>query len=157
MKSEFKWRSTAKKKKPGKAKGSAPAKQSQDAAPTPERLARGRFHGNYDQHHDMIARLLSEGKITPSQEQAARNFEDIKRAFTAELGCSGFRSCLDNSAKGFDDGDGNPEVMRSYYDLRNRVGRIKWVILDSEVGRASDQNPRDISSLRTALDCVARA
>jgi hypothetical protein len=154
-----KWKSSPKKgRKPAKAP--KPQKTHENNRPTPQREAMGKFEykdktGAFDKHHDMIARLHSEGSLSKAQEDAARAYQEVRAGFVSELGIAPIKDSCDASQGGFDAGDGNPAAKKAHDDMRNRIGRIKWAVLDQEVGKGSDGRPRDLGALRNALSCVA--
>lgn len=135
------------------------------ARPTPERKRRGvwakptgadkHMHPMVDLAHDMIGALYAEGKLSHSQEQAARLFQELRAGFVAELGVTGYRSCLDDSRGGYDAGDGDAEAIRAYQGLANKIGRVKTALLTVETEKPGDGKPNDLAALRNALDCVA--
>lgn len=135
--------------------------------PTPERYARGnwaeprgqdkRTAPTVDLQPDMIGRLHQDGKLTISQEQAARTWQELHTAYVAELEVPGYKSCIAGSTSGHDESDGNPEVVQAYYALRDRIGRPKSALLASECYKQPHERCKDLPSLRNALDCVARA
>lgn len=128
--------------------------------PTAERLARGTWHiaskeaPAVDVTSDMVGRLLASRQITQSQEQAARTWQELRRAYLAELPeISGYRSCIDPSVPGFDDGDGDPVIIERFRKIELALGhegrRIMLWVCDQ------DERPYDVRLLRWALDVVA--
>ena len=132
------------------------------ARPTPERLERGTWaepqgmgkdmQPTVDLTADLIGELYHAGKLNPSQEQAARLFQELRAAYLAELGTSGYGSCLADNQQGYDGSDGNPAVIAEYRALERKIGRIKTacLVLMTEGKRV------DLTALRRALDEVAR-
>jgi hypothetical protein len=99
--------------------------------------------------------LLFRRIITNSQEQAARVFQAARLAYLAELPeISGYKSCIAGDVPGFDDGDGDPQVIERYRDIERAVGRqgrieLLWVCEDN-------QKPRSVEVLRLALDAISK-
>lgn len=130
--------------------------------PTPERKRRGVWMppakgqaGPYvDIASDMIGALLQSGKISHSQEQAARLFMDLRAGYVAELGVAGYGSCLDQGGGGYDSGDGNPEAIRAYRSMEDRIGWVKSALLQIETAKGAEDKPHDLGALRNALDVV---
>ena len=139
------------------------ARGPQAVRPTPERLQRGiwtepKGMGKHeipvaDITSDVIAALLHRQQITSSQEQSARTFQAARAAYLAELPeVGGYKSCLAGEVPGYDDGDGDPQVIERYRDIESAVGRkgrleLIWVCEDQ-------QKPRSIDVLRWALDVI---
>lgn len=72
---------------------------------------------------DAVGRMFHSGAITPAEEQAARHFQSLRQAYMGELpDVVLFKSCLSGSVPGFDDGDGDPDVIRAYRDMERRIG-----------------------------------
>jgi len=140
-------------------KEATPHQPRENNRPTPQREAMGKFKYSdktaFDTHHDMVARLHSEGKLSKAQEDAARAYEEVRAAYVRELGVSAVKDSLDSSQGGFDAGDGNPAAMRAHDRMKARIGRIMWVVLEMEVGKGPAGNPRDLAVLQNALNCVA--
>lgn len=133
-----------------------------DNAPTPEQRRQGSYVRNKPQGAkaelwlnttpDCIAALHTTGRIDDSQEQAARDYEALWRAWSAELGVSEGRSCLDMTPVGHDDGEGDAQI----------AGLMRKA--DAAMGRAGAQEvyqvvirgrwPRDVVLLRRALDAL---
>lgn len=133
----------------------------EDNRPTAERRARGIWHlpkgagksdrPMFDRAEDMIGRLYAEGQITDGQEMAARQWQEIRAAYEAELGTKGYRSCLDIGSGGYDGSDGNPAVMREYRRLLRALGSAA-AILRRECSKGPEDKPGQIAFLRVALD-----
>ena len=129
--------------------------------PTDERLARGQWSkGNADLAYvdlacDMIGRLFVSKQITEQQAQEARTCSEVYAAYREEIGISESKSCLAVSSGGFDPSDGNEAVFKRYYAMRDRIGRVKTSLLQTECGKAADDKPHNLSALRNALDCLA--
>lgn len=103
---------------------------------------------------DMIGRLFEDRKITGSQEQAARTFQQLRAAFLAALGTRGYGSCLADNQAGYDSGDGDGEAEAAYNSLVEKIGRSKAACLIREVNREADQKPVNLRLLRLSLDAV---
>lgn len=139
------------------------ARGPQAARPTPERMARGvwtepKGMGKNeipvtDVTSDMVGLLLHCRQITGGQEQAARTFQAARLAYMAELPeISSFKSCLHNEVPGFDDGDGDAQVIERYRDIERAVGingRRELLHVCEE-----NQRPRKLDVLRLALDVI---
>lgn len=102
---------------------------------------------------DEIGRLYQAGRITSAQEQAARHYQELRAAYIAELpDVKGYRSCLAGSVPGFDDGDGNADVIRAFRSIEARMTlaqrREMLIVCDME------QRPRSLDTLRGALDAI---
>lgn len=131
--------------------------------PTGERMARGRWRlpqgmGKHDQpvidtSADIIGQMHDAGQISNGQEQAARHWQALRAAYIAEFpDVSGFKSCLAGNVPGFDDGDGDEQVIREYRNLEARLSRTQRI----EVLHVCEDGyrPRDIAILRGALNVV---
>jgi hypothetical protein len=141
------------------------ARGPQAERPTAERMARGvwtepKGMGKNeipvtDVAADMVGLLLFRRIITNSQEQAARVFQAARLAYLAELPeISGYKSCIAGDVPGYDDGDGDPQVIERYRDIERAVGRqgrieLLWVCEDN-------QKPRSVEVLRLALDAISK-
>jgi hypothetical protein len=132
------------------------------ARPTDERLARGQWtapdsNGGafVDLACDMIGRLLVSKQITQQQSQEARTFSEVYAAYLEEIGISESKSCLAVSSGGFDPSDGNEAVFKRYYAIRDRIGRVKTSLLQTECSKSADDKPANLLALRNALDCLA--
>lgn len=133
-------------------------------APTPEQQPRGvyvRAKGPgadprqvVNLASDMIGELLCAGDITPSQEQAARTFQEVRSKWLAEIGAANFRSCLDIGACGYDDGDGDPASIAAYRAIERRIGRLHVAVLASEVDKPAGHKPHILGQLRSALQAM---
>ena len=129
--------------------------------PTPERRARGEWvkppmgepGPMIDLAADMIGALLSAGRITRQQEEAARLFQDLRLGYVAELGVAGYGSCF-NVVGGHDSGDGSVEAIEAWRRMENRIGRVKSALLQHETAKGAECEPNDLGALRCALDCV---
>lgn len=102
---------------------------------------------------DEIGRLFQAGRITGAQEQAARQYQELRAAYITELpDVRGFKSCLAGSVPGFDDGDGNPEVIAAWRKLDGRLSQQqrREMLLVCDM----DERPRNIETLRAALDAI---
>jgi hypothetical protein len=138
------------------------AREKPTARPTQERLSRGSWKspdtkagGAYvDMACDMIGRLTVSGQITQQQAQSARTFSEVYAAYLEEIGISESKSCLAVSSGGFDAGDGNPATYKRYYAMRDRIGRVKVSLLQTECAKDPSGQPRNLAALRNALDCL---
>lgn len=128
------------------------------AQPTPERRAMGVWHttkdGTQDMAHDMIGRLATEGKLNSQQVESARVFQETRAAYVAELGVSGFKSCLAGGSGGYDAGDGNPEAIRAYRKIENAVGPKHIWMLRQECDKLANDRPWSLTGLQAALDAM---
>jgi len=102
----------------------------------------------------MIGRLLVERKLSQEQAQNARMFSEVYHAYKEEIGIAESKSCLAISSGGFDPSDGNPAVYKTYYALRDKIGRVKVAFLQDECDKPADGVPYDLPALRNALDCL---
>lgn len=135
----------------------------ESSRPTSERKSRGTWAepsgmGKHerpvvDLASDEIGRLFQAGRITGSQEQAARQYQELRAAYISELpDVRGFKSCLAGSVPGYDDGDGNPEVIAAWRKLDGRLShpQRREMLLVCDM----DERPRSIETLRAALDAI---
>lgn len=128
--------------------------------PTAERFARGQWHRAsrsgpvVDLCHDMIAALHTDGDISYAQEQNARLFQEVRAAWLGELALSGYRSCLDIGATGYDATDGNPAAIKSHDAMKRRLGVVRYLYIATEVEKGSHQVPASLETLRRALDAI---
>lgn len=102
---------------------------------------------------DMVGALHCAKRITDAQEQAARTFQAARRAYVAELPeVSGYKSCLAGEVPGFDDGDGNEQVIAAYRSIEARLTMRER----SEVLRVCEDNapPVRVEILCDALDKI---
>jgi len=129
------------------------------AKPTKERLAHGawvigkRDEPSVDLASDMIGALHCQRRITDAQLQAARAWQELRAEWLAEFpDIAGFKSCLHGSVPGYDDGEGNPAVMRAYRQMEQRLTlpqrRIMLLVCDQ------GQKPANIALLRQGLDAL---
>ena len=133
--------------------------------PTPERIGKGAFKmptgpgrkllPAVDEAHDTIAKLHKAGLITDDQEQAARDWQDLKAAVRAELGVSQGRSCLDISPVGHDSDEGNPALMERWLKIEAELGSFKTGCLDWVC--VLGHRPANLGLLKSALDAFIRA
>lgn len=141
------------------------ARGPQAERPTAERMARGvwtepKGMGKNeipvtDVAADMVGWLLFRRIITNSQEQAARVFQAARLAYLAELPeVSGYKSCIAGDVPGFDDGDGDPQVIERYRDIERAVGRQGRIELLCVC--EDNQKPRSVEVLRLALDAISK-
>ena len=105
---------------------------------------------------DMIGRLYAERRLTYDQHEAARTWQELRADFEAELGVSGYRSCLDGSQGGHDSGDGNPGVIAAYRAMETKLGRVKIARLKIECDRTAEAEPLCLEHLRVCLDAINR-
>lgn len=113
-----------------------------------------RYLPDLDAACDVIGALYVGRHITHAQEQAARAFQELRAAYLAELpDISGYKSCLDGGVPGYDDGDGNPEVIARYRSIEGKLelGQRRELLLVCDMG----DRPTNIELLRAALDVVA--
>lgn len=128
--------------------------------PTPERIGKGafkmptgpgrKFLPAVDEAHDTIAKLHKAGLINDDQEQAARDWQDLKAAVRAELGVSQGRSCLDISPVGHDNDEGNPALMERWLKVEAELGSLKTGALDFTA--VLGHRPANLDLFRVALD-----
>ena len=132
--------------------------------PTPERKSRGSWavpqgglksqQPMVDVASDMIGQLLVAKQITSEQEQAARQWQELRARYVAEMPeIQGYKSCLAGSVPGYDDGDGNPAVIAEYRGIERALG---WRLRREVLWVADlDNAPTRIETLRAALDVIA--
>ena len=128
--------------------------------PTPERIGKGAFKMQtgpgrkllpaVDEAHDTIAKLHKAGLITDDQEQAARDWQDLKAAIRAELGLSQGRSCLDMTPCGHDNDDGDPALMQRWERIEAELGSWRTGALDYTC--VLGHPPANLGLLKSALD-----
>ena len=128
--------------------------------PTPERIGKGSFKmptgpgrkllPAVDEAHDTIAKLHKAGLISDDQEQAARDWQDLKAAIRAELGLSQGRSCLDMTPCGHDNDDGDPALMQRWERVEAELGSFKTGALDWTC--VLGHPPANLGLLKSALD-----
>ena len=140
------------------------AAESVSNRPTPERMARGSWampQGNQksrqpvvDAASDVVGYLHVQRLITTAQEQAARHFQRLRRAYMSELEITEYKSCLAGSVPGYDDGEGNKDVIAEYRTIEARLP----IPLRREVLRVCDANhqPASLDRLRAGLNLMAR-
>lgn len=139
--------------------------QEREVAPTTEQRAKaayakpGEGKGNNaghwrNLHPDMIGRLHHEGKLSQSQYEAARLWQEIRAAWVAELGTPGYGSCLADNQSGYDAGDGNIAAVRAYTAMRDKIGRVASSVLSIECDKGADRRPSDLVFLRVALNRI---
>ena len=131
--------------------------------PTPERMGKGAFKmptgpgrkllPAVDEAHDTIAKLHKAGLINDDQEQAARDWQDLKAAVRAELGVSQGRSCLDISPVGHDNDEGNPALMERWLKIEAELGSFKTGALDFTA--VLGHRPANLDLFRLSLDLFA--
>lgn len=138
--------------------------------PTPERMRFGKWSdpkGPGRKHRalvcttpDVIGVLFEGGLITNAQEQAARHYQETRQRYMGELpDVAGFRSCINDSVPGYDDGDGDPNTIRAYRELCSRLRRGVGHSGEREVLRVCgmDERPGNLALLRRGLDVLAVA
>ncbi len=102
---------------------------------------------------DAIGRLLVQNKISSAQEQAARQYQQLRAAYLAEFpDIGGYKSCLAGGTPGYDDGDGNAAVIAEYRRMEGRLNLMQrrellWVC---DMGN----RPTNLVLLRKALDIL---
>lgn len=106
-----------------------------------------------DMASDILGVLLVFKRITVEQWSAARHFEELRAAYIAELpDVKGYKSCLAGSVPGYDDGEGDPEIIAVYRKMEAKLTlpqrRELLLVLDRK-------RPRDIKTLRAALDAIS--
>lgn len=155
--------SMARKRKPTNRETTLAAHETSAVRPTPERQRRGVWvapkqvrkddHAVIDITADIIGLLHHREMISDGQEQAARHWQRLRAAYKAELpDVAGFKSCLNGDVPGYDDGDGNPDVIKAYRDMEKALGHrgrrvMLWVC-------ELNNRPASMSELRWALDVV---
>ena len=107
-----------------------------------------------DMASDMIGVLYVGRQISSQQEQAALHFKALRDAYIAEHpDVRGFKSCLAGSVPGFDDGEGDPEIIAAYRSIEKRLTlpqrRELLLVIDD------NERPRNIETLRAALDAIS--
>lgn len=132
--------------------------------PTVERMRKGEFRmptgperkslPAVDEAHDTIAKMHRAGLINDDQEQAARDWQDLKAAVRAELGVSQGRSCLDISPVGHDNDEGNPALMERWLKVEAELGSFKTGALDWTC--VLGHPPANLGLFRVALDGFAK-
>ena len=105
---------------------------------------------------DMIGELHAAKKLTSQHVEAARVFQELRSSYEAELAVPGYKSCLAGGSGGYDDGEGNPEVMRAYREMERRVGRIVMACLTVETAKLAGEKPRDLQVLINSLNVVGQ-
>lgn len=133
--------------------------------PTIERMAKGAFRmpagrgkqsmPAVDEEHDAIAKLHRARLISDDQEQAARDWQDLKAAIRAELGLSQGRSCLDMTPCGYDNDDGDPALMQRWERIEAELGSWKTGALDYTC--VLGHPPANLGLLKSSLDAFIRA
>lgn len=136
----------------------------ESSRPTSERKSRGTWAepsgmGKHerpvvDLASDEIGRLFQAGRITGSQEQAARQYQELRAAYISELpDVRGFKSCLAGSVPGYDDSDGDPQTIAAWRKLDGRLShpQRREMLLVCDM----DERPRNIDVLRAALDAIS--
>lgn len=131
--------------------------------PTPERWSRGTWaeaqgagrdaRPLVDLSCDLIGRLYHEGKLTSSQHEAARTFQELRAGYLQELGAKGFKSCLGGGVGGYDASDGNVAAVVAYRSMERHIGKAHTSTLIWDLEQIYGQ-PRDLAKLRAALDAV---
>lgn len=134
----------------------------QSMKPTDERRAHGVWvegkaeQPDVDLASDMAGTLFHRREINEAQLEAARSFQEVRAAFVAELGVSGYRSCLAGGVGGHDDGDGNPEVFRAYRHITRQLTPPQVRVLEVGLDMPPEQAGRlTVWKLRDALDAIS--
>lgn len=143
----------------------APRTKDRPIRPTSQRLAQGRWNmpsgpgkreqPMTDEASDMIGRLYIEGKLTISQEQAGRRFQEAYEGYLASIGAIGYRSCLAGGSGAYDSGDGDHAAEQAYMRIRAKVGRVKIALLQVECMKLYAEKPHNLAALRNALNTLA--
>jgi len=143
------------------------AVEDHQAPPTPEQLSGGSYAAPQGQGRkrkpyvnttpDLIGVLFKRGKITGDEEQAARHFQRIRAAYVAELGVTGYRSCLDQTRGGHDDSDGDLAAIAAYDSLRQLLGPRHCAFVARETDKPATQRAEDLRRLKLALRRIAGA
>lgn len=103
---------------------------------------------------DMIGRLGVDGKLTPQQVGAARQWQEVWHRYRAELPTQGYVSCLVERTGGYDDSDGDIWAIQAYRAMCDRIGRVNVATLKLECDKGRGEAPGNLDVLRNALDCV---
>jgi len=107
-----------------------------------------------DMASDMIGVLYVGRQISSQQEQAARLYQELRAAYLAELpDVRGYKSCLAGSVPGYDDTDGNAEVIAAFRSLEKRL--TQPMRREMLIVCGMDERPRNIETLRAALDAIS--
>lgn len=148
---------------PTPAHGPLESRHGRIVRPTPEREARGKWAERrigariapaVDLHHDTIARLHEAGHISAAQEQAARDWQELRAAYLAEYpDVRGYGSCLDIGVGGHDDSDGDPAILLAYRRIEARLS--PRMALELRRVCEDDLPPGSLLILGMALDAVA--
>lgn len=108
-----------------------------------------------DMASDQIGQLYVAGKLNATQEQSARSFQQARADYLCELpDISGYKSCLAGSVPGYDDGDGNEQIIKTYRSLERRL-RIGGYLREIIWVCAEDRRPNNLDTLRKGLDLLA--
>lgn len=125
---------------------------------TPEQHKKPGYRTNAQGHVvrlDLIGVLHEDGFLSDSEEQAARRFQELRRDYEYEMRKRGFRCTLEDSAGGFDNGDGRPEVVREYRRCEDVLGPHISQHLVSEIYKTADESPFRAHETREALRTLA--
>ena len=150
----------------GAPKSANTAPQGRTVRPTAERMAHGHwampagqgkeFQPAVDLAADMVGWLHVTRQITSSHEQSARAWQELRARYLAELPeVQSYKSCLAGSVPGYDDGDGNPEVIRAYRAMERSMtqDQRRAMIWTCDM----DHKPYNLKLLKSALDVIAGA
>ena len=66
------------------------------------------------------------------------------------------KSCLAVSSGGFDPSDGDEAVFKRYYAIRDKIGRVRTSMLQTECGKMAHETPHSVLALRESLDALDR-
>ena len=111
-----------------------------DDRPTDERMRRGKWampqgplkalQPVVDMASDAVGLLHQRGLLTGDEEQAARHFQKLRYAYLQEIpDIAQFKSCIAGSVPGYDDGDGNADIIQAYREIEDRIGRKRRTIV----------------------------
>lgn len=132
----------------------------QSMKPTAERRAHGVWVEGKDAQpcidlaSDMFGAMYQARAITQQHLEAARAFQEARAAYEAELGLSGYRSCLAGGTGGHDDGDGNPEVFRQYKRITQGLTPAQVKCLEDAAGRTAQDALPNLTAVRSALEVI---
>lgn len=141
------------------------ADEPHEATPTPEQIGKGMYDAptGLGRRHkpfintapDLIGVLFRQNRISAAEEQAARHFQQVRAGYIAEIGISGYRSCLDQSRGGYDGTDGDPAAVAAYDALRKLLGPRHCAFVAQEVDKLAHQRTDNLLRLRAALRKIA--
>ena len=149
------------------ATGQPPPPRGAAERPTDERKARGVWiepqgamqaaQPTVDVANDAVGRMYERKLIGKAEEQAARRFQEIRAAYIAEMpDIAQLKSCIAGSVPGYDDGDGNPAILKAYRKIEAMMtpGQRSLVIALCEGGHVPS-DVRTYQSLRGGLMAMA--